>query len=583
MKWSFSPGKLETAARAAIEKLRAERFPARLWERDASLWKSEPDIQRQIRNALGWLTVGRGTTAGLRTLLEFVGRARKQEFKYAVLLGMGGSSLCPDVCAATFGTVPGFLELQVLDSTVPASVIAAEKSVQLEKTLFIVSSKSGGTIETLSFYKYFYDRVRSIQGDAAGDHFLAITDPRTPLEHLAREKKFRAIFPGAADVGGRFSALSVFGIVPAALAGVDVKALLERGEAMARACGPEVAVDESPGATLGAILGAAALNGRDKLTFVMSPGIYTFADWAEQLIAESTGKEGKVIVPVVREHLRGPEAYGDDRIFVHMSLAGEVDESVVQKLEALSGAGHPVVRITLEDRLDLGGEFFRWEVATAAAGALLGINPFDQPNVAESKDNTSRLLAEFKSSGRLPEDSPLAGVPGLKVYSDGETAQRLAGSRKDLVELLSAYLSMARRDDYVALLAYIHAASSHKALLKTIHMRLADGLKVASTAGYGPRYLHSTGQLHKGDAGRGLFLLITADDSEDVPIPGEPYTFSVLKLAQALGDFQSLAAKKRRVLRVHLGKNVQAGLDRLLGALEQVLENRRARKTVTES
>lgn len=556
-----------------MEKLEGQRFSARLWDRDPSLWKSDPDAQLQIRNALGWLSVGRSTLTGLQTIRDFCEQARKEGFKYAMLLGMGGSSLCPDVCAATFGTAPGYLELKVLDSTVPASVLAAEKSVHLDKTLFIVSSKSGGTIETLSFYRYFYDRVRRVKGDAAGENFVAITDPRTSLEQLAREKKFRAIFPGAEDVGGRFSALSVFGIVPAALAGVDVKALLDRGEEMARACGPQAPAAENPGVALGAMLGAAAQAGRNKLTFVMSPAIATFGDWVEQLIAESTGKEGQGIVPVVHEYLGSPEVYGHDRIFVSIRLAGDADGRVEQQLKALEVAGHPVVRIELSDKLGLGAEFFRWEVATAAAGALLGINPFDQPNVAESKENTSRLLAEYQQAGGFRTPPALAEDSYLQIFagtgSDVSTGNQ--SGEAAIREVLTRFFAQARPGDYASLLPYLEPTEVHRALVRSLRMRLRDALRTATTTGFGPRYLHSTGQLHKGGANQGLFLLLTADDAEAVPIPGEPYSFSVLKMAQALGDFQSLEAKQRRVVRVHLGGNIRAGLDRLLGAVEQVV------------
>jgi glucose-6-phosphate isomerase len=580
VKWSSNLGKLEPAVREATARLDSGRFSARLWERDGSLWKSDPGAQRQIKTALGWLTVGRDTLAGLETIREFAEQARQQGFKYAVLLGMGGSSLCPDVCAATFGTAPGFLELQVLDSTVPAGVLAAEKSVQLDKTLFIVSSKSGGTIETLSFYKYFYDLVRGVKGDAARENFVAITDPRTPLERLAREKKFRAIFPGAEDVGGRFSALSVFGMVPAALAGVKVKTLLERGEEMARACGPQAPAAENPGVALGAILGAAARTGRNKLTFVTSPAISTFGDWVEQLVAESTGKDGQGIVPVVHEYLGAPEVYCDDRIFVSIRLADDADERAEQQLRALEAAGHPVVRIELRDKLDLGAEFFRWEIATAAAGALLGINPFDQPNVAESKDNTARLLAEHQKAGGFKAAAPLAEDSELKLFAGAST--RISAREKSgdaaVREVLEKFLDLAREGDYIALLPYLEPTEVHRALVRSIRMRLRDAHRAATTTGFGPRYLHSTGQLHKGGANQGLFLLITAEDSEAVPIPGEPYSFSVLKLAQALGDFQALEAKQRRVLRAHLTENVRAGLDRLLSAVEGALEKRKGRR-----
>jgi len=576
--WFYSLGELGSALQAALARLDDQEFGARLWDRDPSLWKSEPEQQRSIKNSLGWLTVPAATLESTAGVLSFVEEVKRAGFTHTVLLGMGGSSLCPEVCRATFGTVPAFLDLQVLDSTAPASVAGVEKSVDLGRTLFLVSSKSGGTVETLSFYKYFYDRVQSLTGERAGANFLAITDPATSLENLARARNFRAVFPGQPDIGGRFSALSNFGMVPAALAGVDVRALLERAERMVRACGPSLPARDNPGVALGAVLGVAARAGHDKVTLVMSPGIYTFADWAEQLIAESTGKEGKGLLPVVREHLAEPAAYGDDRLFVHMRLASEADEKVERRLRALEAAGHPVVRIELESTLDLSQEFFRWEVATATAGALLGINPFDQPNVQESKDNTNRLLAQFRSSGRLAEEEPLAESECLKFYCDPATRDSLmktgpqpGGATASLGSYLAAFLGLGGCRDYVALLPYLDPSSGHRAVLQALRMRLRDALGLATTIGFGPRYLHSTGQLHKGGANHGLFIEITADDAEDLPVPGEAYSFAVLKQAQALGDFQSLVSKGRRVVRFHVGKAVQAGLDCLLTVVDEAL------------
>ena len=577
-KWSFSPGGLQPAVDAALGKLHEQRFARRLWERDPALWESEPEHQRVIENALGWLSVPGKMLKGLDQLQRFVDEVRSQDFKHAVLLGMGGSSLCPDVCRATFGTAPGFLELQVLDSTVPSSVAWVEKRIDLNRTLFLVSSKSGGTAETLSFYKYFFDRVQAAKRDRAGENFVAITDPGSSLEKLAHEKTFRSVFPGQPDIGGRFSALSNFGIVPAALAGVDVRVLLERGEGMARACGAGVPAKENPGVALGAILGAAGLAGRDKVTFLVSPGIETFGAWVEQLLAESTGKEGRGLVPVEKEYLGNPEVYGNDRLFVSMALASEVDDEVEEGIQALEAAGHPVVRIELTDKLDLGAEFFRWEVATAAAGAILEINPFDQPNVQESKNNTNRLLAQYKTEGRFAEETPVAAAEGLELFCDpasretlAQASQRLGGNAGSAEAILATFLEQRQPNDYIALLAYVDASSGHKAILRTVRMRLRDALRLATTVGFGPRYLHSTGQLHKGGANNGLFIEITADDVEDLPVPGDPFTFSILKQAQALGDFESLKSKGRRVIRFHVGKKVQAGLDRLSTLMGEAL------------
>jgi glucose-6-phosphate isomerase len=557
---------LPAAVEATLDHLQEQSFPQRLWDRDPSLWKNDPAHQEVIRNALGWLRVSHAMLGHHEALTSFVQGVKAVGYTHAVVLGMGGSSLCPDVCRATFGTAPGFPQLHVLDSTVPGSVAQVEKSVDLVQTLFLVSSKSGGTLEPNSFFKYFYERVRALKGERAGEDFVAITDPGTSLEKLSHEKNFRWVFPGVPDIGGRYSALSNFGMAPAALAGVDVQTLLERAERMVHACGACVPAKENPGIVLGATLAEAARLGRDKITFVISQGIQTFADWVEQLIAESTGKEGKGLLPVAGEALGAPGVYGNDRIFVHLKLESEVEDSVEKALRELETAGHPVIRIGLRDKLDLGQEFFRWEVATATAGALLGIDPFDQPNVRESKENTRELLEGFHAQGKFPEQEPLLESHGLKFYSDGATRAHLANlgvGGKSPEEGLAAFLSQARPGDYVALMAFLEPRAERTAALQSIRLRLRDALRLATTLGYGPRFLHSTGQLHKGGANNGLFIQITADDAQDLPIPGAPYSFSTLKQAQALGDLRSLESKQRRVIRLHLGKDVPGQLARL--------------------
>ena len=561
-----SLGKLAGAVDATLERLDDEKFSRRLWDRDAALWKKEPEQQKIIKNALGWLTISDSILEHVEQLTAFVEDVRQAGFKHAVVLGMGGSSLCPDVCRATFGTAPGYLELHVLDSTVPGSVAALEKSIDIGRTLFLVSSKSGGTTESLTFFKYFHDRVAKLKGDRAGENFAAITDPGTSLEKLAREHKFRAVLPGEPDIGGRFSALSNFGIVPAALEGVDIRGLLERAERMVHACACCVPSRDNPGVKLGVILAEAAGAGRDKVTFVASPTIVSFGDWAEQLIAESTGKDGKGLVPVAGEELGGPASYGNDRLFVYLKLDADEDratEARESKLGALEAAGHPVVRISLPSKLDLGQEFFRWEVATATAGSLLGINAFDQPNVQESKDNTNRLLEEFRLKGELPKSCPILQDPeGVALYCDPATqgAIEKGMSVKSLPGYLTAFLSQARPGDYLALMAYLDRTNENEALLQNLRVRLRDQLRLAVTLGYGPRFLHSTGQLHKGGPNTGLFIQITAADALDMEIPGEPYTFSLLKQAQALGDLQSLQTKNRRVLQVDLSQGAREGL-----------------------
>jgi transaldolase/glucose-6-phosphate isomerase len=573
---TISGAGLPQAVHAALQKLDEQKIGRRVWDRDPAVWKSDPASQKVIRNALGWLTVSQPMLEHLDAVTSFVQEAKRAGFTHAVLLGMGGSSLCPDVCRATFGMAPGFLELHVLDSTVPASVTHIEDSVDLPHTLFIVSSKSGGTAETLSFFKYFYERLRILKGASAGENFVAITDSGTSLERQATEKDFRHIFHGHADIGGRYSALSNFGMVPAALIGVDTRALLDRAERMVHACGSCVPAGENPGLRLGAALGEAARMGRDKVTFVISPGIATFADWVEQLIAESTGKEGKGILPIAGEKLGEPSVYGNDRIFVHIKLASDTDESSEQGCKALEAAGHPVIRIALRDTLDLGSEFFRWEMATATAGFLLGINPFDQPNVQESKDNTNGLLERFRSEGKLGEDAATLESDDLKFFCDSDTRARLEkiqtaqrGVGKSPEGYLTAFLSQAQPGDYIALMAYLQPTSKHTEILQSIRTRLRNATGLATTLGYGPRFLHSTGQLHKGGPNNGLFIQITADDEKDLPVPGEPYSFSVLKHAQALGDLRSLASKQRRVIRLHLAKDV----DTLLARLDRLVEN----------
>ncbi len=569
---------LDEAVRATLVRLDQQRFIQRLWSRDPALWNNEPQHQRIISNSLGWLDSPVQMRDRVLELTGFANEVRAQGYQHAVVLGMGGSSLCPDVCRLTFGTADGYLELHVLDSTVPASVASLAKEIDVTKTLFLVSSKSGGTVESLSFYKFFYDLVRQQKGVAAGENFVAITDPGTSLEKLAREQGFRRVFPGQPDIGGRFSALSNFGMVPAALAGVEVEKLLARALEMGNACSPDAPVFDNPGVALGAFLVEAAKAGRNKVTFIMSAGTYSFGDWVEQLLAESLGKEGKGLVPVIREYIAAPEAYGPDRIFIRMALAEEKKPMVVKRLADLEDAGHPVVRIELTDHYDLGREFFRWEVATATAGALMGINAFDQPNVQESKDITNRLLAEFRTAQRFPEADPQGEFGGVKVYLNSPRIPAPAAAGNTLeetcIDLAVAFLSQAAPGDYIAFLPYLEPSSAHKASIQALRLHLRDGLRMATTVGYGPRYLHSTGQLHKGGAPQGLFILITADDTQDKPIPGEPYSFSVLKQAQALGDYEALRSTGRPVIRFHLSARIPAGLDQVTNLLKAAVEKR---------
>ena len=534
------------AAAPAVEKqlgaLAKAEVPRRLWAKDAGLWTEDAAAAAEVRERLGWLTVA-------EQLLEHSARLRevaREGRRYAdvVLLGMGGSSLCPDVLRHTFGKAPGHPRLHVLDTTDPASVLAVRRAIRPRDTLFIVASKSGGTTETLSHFAYFWAETEAEVGARTGRHFAAITDPGTPLQELAEEHGFRWIFKNPPDIGGRYSALSYFGMVPGALAGVDVVEMLERGVEMAHSCAPTQAPEKNPGVWLGAVMGRLALDGRDKLTLIASRRVATFGYWVEQLIAESTGKEGKGIIPVEGEPLGAPGVYGPDRLFVHIRVERDPED---RRVKALEEAGLPVVTLTLRDKLDLGGEFLRWEVATAVAGSILGIDAFDQPNVQESKDNTKRVLDGFKKTGRLPEAK---SVPAAEAAPE-----------------LRRLLGRAKRGGYLATMAYTERTAGSERALRQLRELVRDEKHLATTAGYGPRFLHSTGQLHKGGPPTGLFLQVVQEDRTEVPIPGQPYGFSVLKQAQALGDLESLGSRGLPVARVTLGRNPSAGWQALVTAV----------------
>ncbi|MBC7909258.1 MAG: bifunctional transaldolase/phosoglucose isomerase [Pyrinomonadaceae bacterium] len=555
-----SYGSYQALIENTLKRIEREDVIRRIWERDATLWKEDEAHRKIISNSLGWLTVARLMLERVDEIEAFAVEVREAGFQHVMLLGMGGSSLCPEVMRRTFGQQENFPQLLVLDTTDPDTISALETIVDLERTLFVVASKSGTTIEPLSFYKYFYDRVRSLKNERAGENFVAITDPGTLMEQMATEAGFRRIFLNPSDIGGRYSALSYFGMVPAGLMGLDVRELLKKAVAMMDACAHAVPIAENPGAQLGAMMGALALEGRDKLTLVLDESLASLGLWIEQLVAESTGKEGKGIVPVAGEPLAAPDVYGDDRVFVYVHL-GEPDAETGDNLRALEAAGHPLLQRPLSGTLDLCAEFFVWEFATAIAGALMAINPFDQPNVQESKDNTNKLLDEFKKTGALPEQQTIATEGDMKVY--GASQERI-DSAQPLAAVIKEHLSRAGSGDYIALLAYIEETEAHNELLQALRTRLRDKLKVATTTGYGPRFLHSTGQLHKGGADNGIFIQLTSQDHTDLAIPGEPYTFSILKEAQALGDFSSLEQRDRRAIRVHLGSDEEAGLKRLL-------------------
>jgi RpiB/LacA/LacB family sugar-phosphate isomerase len=552
-------------AEAALAALERRGFLESLWIKDASLWSEDNAQQTLIRNRLGWLTSPTLMREHVGDLTAFADEIRRAHYTHVLLLGMGGATLCPEVLAFTFGPRMGFPDLVLLDSTHPAAVKDALSRINVPRTLFIVSSKSGVTTETLAFHAFFREEVRRVTRGKPGLQFVAITDPGTPLEKLAKEQGFRRIFLNPPTIGGRFSALSYYGLVPAALAGVDVHGLLDRATAAVEEAGESVPIRDNPGVVLGAKLGAWAKAGRDKITFVLSPTLLPFGVWLEQLLAESLGKNGRGLVPVCGEGLGAQDLYGPDRVFIAMTLGDEAD-GFRPALDALEAAGHPVVRIALKELLDLGAEFYRWEIATATAGAILEVNPFDEPNVQESKENTVKLLAAYRTSHRLPEWPVDREEDGIALATGGGTKPAT------VADGLAAHLGLARPGDYLAFLVYLPAYAEISQPLEDLRRLIRDTLRLVVTVGYGPRYLHSTGQLHKGGAPNGLFIQITADDAHDLPIPGQPHSFAVLKNAQALSDLQALRSRGRRIVRVHLGgKNPADTLKKFAALLSRVV------------
>jgi glucose-6-phosphate isomerase len=542
----------------------------RLWQHDATLWSGGDEA-----NWLGWLDIVEEQIAQQDQLQKIAKEVQQRGFQHVLLLGMGGSSLCPEVLRMTFGRIPHFPTLHVLDSTDPAQVKSFEHQIDIEKTLFIVSSKSGSTLEPNIFKQYFFERTKQAVGAVkVGSHFMAITDPGSKMQQVAESDRFLHVCFGRPSIGGRYSALSNFGMVPAAVMGLDTKKFLDHAMEMVRACGPSVAVDDNPGAALGVILGTAAISGRDKVTIIASPGISDLGAWLEQLLAESTGKIGKGIIPVDRESLAGREAYGSDRVFVYMRLESGPDADQDAKVTAIEKAGHPVVRITMSDVYELGAEFFRWEIATAVAGSIIGINAFNQPDVEASKIVTKSLTSEYEKNGSLPAEKPVVEDGGIKLFTDEKNVVDLAkaaGSDQSLAGYLKAHLGRIHAGDYFAVLGYIQMNAEHEQSLQALRHAVRDKKRVATCLGFGPRFLHSTGQAYKGGPNSGVFLQITCDDSVELPVPGQKYTFGVVKAAQARGDFQVLAERGRRALRVHLGKDLKAGLATLLAAVQKAL------------
>jgi len=563
------PAEINTQVTEAIDDWKMAGKVRRLWARDASLWTGTDES-----NWMGWLGITEDQLAHRQHLEDIAKDVKSAGFKHALLLGMGGSSLCPEVLRMTFGIIGGYPELFVLDSTDPAQVKAFEGKVDIANTIFIVSSKSGSTLEPNIFKQYFFERVKQVVGaDKAGSRFIAITDPGSKFEQVAQADGFRHIFHGVASIGGRYSALSDFGMVPAAVTGIDAPKFLDRADVMAIACSSCLPVDKNPGVVLGLILGVAAKNKRDKVTLIASPGVSDFGAWLEQLLAESTGKDGKGLIPVDREALGAPEVYGNDRVFAYIRLENGADAAQDKAVDAIARAGHPVVRIALADTYNLGQEMFRWEIATAVAGAVIGINPFNQPDVEASKIATRKLTTEYEKTGSLPAESPILSEGGIQLFTDEKNAAALAsavGSEKSLTGYLRAHLKRAGAGDYFALLAYVEMNEPHEKTLQSMRIAVRDKKRVATCLGFGPRFLHSTGQAYKGGPNSGVFLQVTCDDKINLPVPGQKFTFGVVKAAQARGDFQVLADRSRRALRVHL-KDVDQGLAALESAIKLAL------------
>ena len=541
MSFDYSlPVDLDAKVRATLEDWTAKGNVARLWAKDATLWTNSGE-----EKWLGWLDIVDEQVDGVQALRDLGAAVIERGFEHILLLGMGGSSLGPEVLAMTFGKKAGFPEVHVLDSTDPAQVKTFENKVNIEKTLFIVSSKSGSTLEPNIFKQYYFDRSKH------SANFLAITDPGSNMQKVAEADHFWKIFYGHSTIGGRYSVLSNFGMVPAAAMGIDVGRFLHEAQLMVGECHAEPA--RNPGVALGAILGLACNAGRDKLTIIASPGISDFGAWLEQLIAESTGKVGKGIIPVDREPLGPPWLYGKDRVFVYLRLKDAVEPAHEVGIDELEKAGHPVIRITLPDVYHLGAEFVRWEIATAVAGAIIGINPFDQPDVEAAKIATKKLTSEFEASGSLPSETPL-------LISDPDLTDRV----RELIALMHP-------GDYFAVLGYIEMNASNENALQSVRMQVRDKMKIATCLGFGPRFLHSTGQAYKGGPNTGVFLQVTCDDAVDLAVPGSKFTFGIVKAAQARGDLDVLVERGRRTLRVHLGADVKTGLMKLRGAFTKAL------------
>ena len=568
----ISCGKLEKEVKDGFAAADEKQMGKLLFDKNPTLWKNDPEQIKEIGQRLGWLTLPDNFTENVENLIAFSLKVKEEGYTDTVLLGMGGSSLCSEVARETFGTTKGYLQLHVLDNTDPAAILELENKINIDKTLFIVASKSGNTEETLSFFHYFYNQLKKKNNNKPGNNFVAITDEGTPLIKIAEEYQFRKVFINPSDLGGRYSVLSDFGLVPMALMGIDISAFLSNAKQMENSC-DSVPAAANPGISLGVLLGICQKHGRDKVTFVLSSSINSFGYWVEQLLAESTGKEGRGLIPVNGELPGTPEVYGKDRIFIHMYLPSDNNSEDMEKIKALEDAGHPIVRIKVANKIALGGEYYRWEIAVAIAGIVIGINAFDQPNVEESKKNTNQLLEEWSKEGSFKKSIPLLKIENISIYGGKKTEQLADNHLESVGDFVNGFTALAKPNDYIALLPYFMMTDHRTKILETWREQMRDELKTATTLLNGPRYLHSTGQLHKGGPDTGLYILLVGDGEKDLEIPGEKFGFATLHYAQALGDFRSLDDKGRKVIRIHLGNDIDEGLDKLLQSINDSNKN----------
>ncbi len=563
---TYHLGQYQSEIDAKIQALNDQDFTTRFWQKDATLWTQNAEAQQSIRGFMGWLDSPEVLTKAVADIKQFVHEVKAAGFQHVVVMGMGGSTMAPIVFDRSFHQGQGDLPLSILDTTDPGTVAELEQSLPLAHTLFIVASKSGTTAEPLAFGDYFYDKLKAIKGDKAGENFVAITDPGSRFVDQATKEGFRRIFLNFPEVGGRFSALTYFGLVPAALYGINIGGLLHGAVEMMHDCGAQGPVAGNPGLALGAALGVLAQQGRDKLTLITPDSLSSLGLWLEQLLAESTGKEGKGILPVAGEPLGRPDEYGQDRVFVYVGYEEFTDQGSLDKLTALEQAGHPVILIRLKEALDLGREFYRWEIAVAVVGIVLGINPFDQPNVQAAKTATDKLMKEVTEKGKLPDaGQPTATQDGVAYY--GEVAGH------DAAGVLLAFFQQAQPGNFMTLQAYLHETEHLNEQLADFRKQVQDKLRLATTSGYGPRFLHSTGQYHKGGPNNGLFVQFTADHPRDLPLPGRTYTFGTFENAQAQGDLEALRDNGRRALHIHLGPDPEKSLQTVLTALTAALSH----------